>query len=272
MSRHHTGAMLCGLIKIELVGVTVPIQERDEARIYYRDSKKGSPLILLHEYFGTGESWNGQRHVLARGYRVIIPDLRGHGRSTTDRNYRLTVSKLADDTLALMDELEIRSAHLAGCSLGAIVALRIAQTAQERIDSLMLTGVPDITESGPQAYGADYAKQVFPKIEEALNQRHGSGDTAYARDMLLRNFEMDLKEKPADHFGAFQQAGSVDAPTLLISGQHDPVFSPQAAVNLSARMTNSSLAVLPDTGHLVHLEMPGLVTELMLDHLARSAR
>lgn len=250
----------------------VPVFEREPANIYYRDTRQGTPVILLHEYFGTGESWNGQRHVLARGYRVIVPDLRGHGRSTTVDQERLTVTGHADDILALLDSLEIRTAHFAGCSLGAIIALRMALNEPDRVESLVLTGVPDITQPGSQNYGADYAENVFPKIESTLSRLHGDKDPGYARHTLLRNFIHDLDDKPEDHSGAFRGADAVLASTLLISGELDSVFPPQAAVDLSARMKNSSLCVLPATGHLVHLEMPGLVTELMLDHLARSSK
>jgi 3-oxoadipate enol-lactonase len=247
----------------------VPALERKSANIYYRDTRNGDPVILLHEYFGTGESWNGQRHVLARGYRVITPDLRGHGRSMVSPDVRLTVSTHADDILAIMNSLEIKSAHVAGCSLGAIIAMRIAQSEPERVRSLVLTGVPDIEHPGSQSYGAEYAGNVFPKIETALSRLHGAGDFGYARQLLLRNFIDDLHEKPVDHAGTFQAADAIRAATLLISGELDGVFSPQSAIDLSRRMPAASVAVLPATGHLVHLEMPGLTTELMLDHLAR---
>ena len=102
-------------------------------QLFYRDSGQGQPLLLLHGFTGSGDDW---QHVFAEpiaGYRVIAPDLRGHGRSTNPSG----VFKFADvarDIFALLDQLGIDRVKAIGMSAGANTLLHMATQQPSRID------------------------------------------------------------------------------------------------------------------------------------------
>ncbi|MEX2425285.1 MAG: alpha/beta hydrolase [Thermomicrobiaceae bacterium] len=239
--------------------------------LYYRESGSGQfTVMLLHEYFGTGESWAGQRSWLGRHARVLTPDLPGHGRSVIDPDSRIRVAHAGSDLVRLLDSNAVERVHIVGCSLGAILGLWVASRYPERIASLTLSSIPDIHNPGAQAYAREYAGRVFPRIEASLDRVHGGGTPGYSRWLLLRNFELDLQDMPEDHATAYASAFSYRGRALIISGDNDPVFTPESAASMRRSMTDTALAVLPDTGHLVHQEMPGIFNQLLLEHLLSS--
>jgi pimeloyl-ACP methyl ester carboxylesterase len=94
-------------------------------KTYYEVTGTGQPLILLHGGLCTAESWDAQAPVLAEHYRVYVPERYGHGR-TRDIDGPITYENMAQHTIGFMEALGIDSAHLAGWSDGALVALLVA--------------------------------------------------------------------------------------------------------------------------------------------------
>lgn len=245
----------------------MPSISREFGRLYYRvNDDHPETVVLLHEYFGTGTSWNSQRSMLISRFRVITPDLRGHGRSPVTSG-RISVADIASDILAILDHHRITRAHLVGCSLGALAALTVARLTPGRVASLVVSSIPDGSHPDVWDYAHRYINEVFPRTEESLSRIHGGDDPAYARNVLLHNFEADLRERPGDLVEAIARGHEVDVPTLLVSGDKDPVFPPARAVELHHRMPNSQLAVIPGAQHLPHQEMPHLFNLLLTDHL-----
>jgi pimeloyl-ACP methyl ester carboxylesterase len=103
--------------------------EHDGARMWYSTYGSGSPVILLHGGLGHSGNWGHQVPALvSAGYRVLLIDSRGHGRSTRDaRPY--TYQLMASDVVAVMDALHLEKAYLVGWSDGACVALILAHKA-----------------------------------------------------------------------------------------------------------------------------------------------
>jgi pimeloyl-ACP methyl ester carboxylesterase len=111
-------------------------------RIRYVDAGKGPPVVLVHGFTGTIErSWinTGILPDLARDYRVIALDLRGHGRSGKPRDPR-AYDGLALDVIRLLDHLRIDRAHVVGYSLGGIIAIKLLTTHPHRFRSAVLGG------------------------------------------------------------------------------------------------------------------------------------
>ena len=107
--------------------------EHDGARIWYATYGSGPPVILLHGGLGHSGNWGYQVPALVRsGYRVVLKDSRGHGRSTRDAR-PFTYELMASDVSALMDALNIRKAGLVGWSDGACTALILASKAPARV-------------------------------------------------------------------------------------------------------------------------------------------
>jgi len=122
-------------------------------RIWYATFGRGEPVLLLHGGLANSKYWGNQVAVLARTYRVIVMDSRGHGRSTRDeRPYGYDL--MASDVLALMDFLKLPKAAIVGWSDGAILGLDIAIHHPERLTKLFAfaansdpSGVADIAQS-----------------------------------------------------------------------------------------------------------------------------
>jgi pimeloyl-ACP methyl ester carboxylesterase len=237
--------------------------------MYFRVSGAGrATVMLLHDYFGTHGSWTAQRTHLSRYFVVVTPDLRGHGRSVMSEGH-LSVSTMAEDVIATLDHLEVESAHLIGCSHGAVIALHAARMMRDRVDSIVVTSVPDIGDPNVVSYGKNYATAVFPRLEPEFNQMHGNREPGYTRDVLLASFEADLESPPQDHLDAVRLAGEIDCPALVLGGDRDPVMAPERALKLAQQIPSAHLGILPDTGHLAHQESPALYNEAVLDHLWR---
>jgi pimeloyl-ACP methyl ester carboxylesterase len=122
-------------------------------RVWYAEFGHGVPVILLHGGLANSAYWGNQVPALARRYRVIVMDSRGHGRSTrNEQPYGYDL--MASDVLALMDTLNIRKAAIVGWSDGAILGLDIAIHHPERLTKLFAfaansdpSGVADIDKS-----------------------------------------------------------------------------------------------------------------------------
>ena len=118
-----------------------------DAELYYEETGRGEPLLLVPGLSGRGSFWAGQVPDFARDFRVVVHDHRGTGRSTHSR-IRYSVEQMADDVLRLMDALGIEAAHLVGHSTGGAIGQVIALEHPRRLRSLVLSA----TWAGPDPY------------------------------------------------------------------------------------------------------------------------
>lgn len=104
-------------------------------KIFYLDEGQGETVVLLHGFGGSSDIWAGTpvADALAKKYRVVAPDLRGHGRSEKPRDPKLYGGELAADVLRLLDHLKVEKAHVVGYSMGAAVAGKLLVTHPERL-------------------------------------------------------------------------------------------------------------------------------------------
>lgn len=114
----------------------------DGVSIAWEARGEGPPVLLLHGFTMGGAMWDatGLPGLLAPRARLLIPDIRGHGRSDRPRDPALYGGALIGDALALLDAEGVGAAHLVGFSLGAEIALRLAAEAPGRAASLLLAG------------------------------------------------------------------------------------------------------------------------------------
>lgn len=104
--------------------------------ISYIDQGQGTALVLLHGYLETMEMWQGVLPELAKHFRVICPDMPGHGKSPAQENQ--TIESMGEAVISLMDELKIQNFNLAGHSMGGYVSLAMAEKHPERIIRIAL--------------------------------------------------------------------------------------------------------------------------------------
>lgn len=220
----------------------------NEIKLYYETEGSGDPLLLLHGGGGCQEHWvhagGGQ---LAGEYKLIKPDARGHGRSS---NPARTIShrQCADDMLALLDHLGIKSCRAIGLSMGGNILLHMATQQPERIDAMVLVSAtmyfPEqarrIMEQVPAA--ADWS----PDEWEAMRKRHKLGDDQIA---ALSEWQRSMKDSYDDMNFTPPLLSRITARTLIVFGDRDPLYPVEIAVAMYRAIPNSALWVVPNGGH-----------------------
>ena len=250
---------------VDVDGVTARVRIEGEA---------GAPVVVLvHGFSHSLESWDGWAADLAADYRVVRMDLPGHGLTGPDPLQRYSVPQTVDFLAGLMDALGIERAHLAGNSLGGLVAWRYASDNPERVTDLVLVspggfsingvaeepvpvpiGVSFFLTQAPEAmvaaataalYGdASRLDPAVPARVHALMRREGVGQA-----MVERLEVFTLPDPEAD-------LARVDVPVLLLWGERDAMVPFEHAARFEAALPNVRLVTYPDLGHVAQEEDP----------------
>jgi len=247
----------------------VPHVQVGDIELYYQEVGEGPPVLLVHHFFGTVESWTAVREPLRRHFRVISVDLRGHGRSSPSTQ-PMTLEQFVADVAALLRMLEISSPHLVGASIGAVICGRLAVSDALRARSLTMIGVPRLGQAPGRTQSIErFAEEVFPAVEEEYAHAHRMHGPEYARTVLLEHFKR-LNRGDVHHW--FDRLEQIDCPVLVLAGDNDWAFPPHSALELASRFQHSELCVLPRGGHLPHRAVPHITAPVLLDFLLRAER
>lgn len=246
----------------------------------------GPPLLLLHGTAASGHSWRDLIPLLAKQFRVIVPDLPGHGFSNAPPVIRLTLPRVAAATEALLSELNCEPALVVGHSAGAAILLHMALNKQ--IDPQGIVGINGAYLPFPGAAGAIfpslarllYLNPLAPRLFAAggrsrgrIERLIGSTGSTIGDDGI--DFYQQLITAPGHVSGALammaswdlqpleQTIGKIDRPLLLIAGDNDKAVSPDVSRQVARRTKYSKLVNLPGLGHLAHEERPEEVGTLI---------
>ena len=220
---------------------------------------EGEPLVLIHSGGMTGltEYEEQTEFFSSRNYKVIRPDLRGHGKSKGSiKNYFSHFAKDINDTL---NSLNIEQCHIAGVSLGGVAALLFTKEYPNKVNSLSFSGIfpiePDNWAELTRLEAENY-EQLFSNTEAVsfLNEIHGENDWK----LLLRSFNEDA-------FYPFDETGDVSNiknPTLCIVGEKE---NQEVSAALTYKKLNPkiNISILPFAGHLVHRDQPDLYSQTL---------
>ena len=224
------------------------VQLNNGTCLSFEDRGAGDPLFLLHAFTGTGRDWQlvFDFEALASRYRIIIPDARGHGLST-DPGERFTFQRCALDVLELADRLGIAAFQAAGMSLGAKTLLHVATAAPERVRKLVLvSGTPRFPEPTRDLLRRIAASPHSDEEWAQMRNKHPQGDACIER---LWSLPARFAEDERDLCFSPQQLHTIRASTLIVSGDRDPLYPVELAVELYRGIPNSYLYVVPNAGH-----------------------
>lgn len=242
----------------------------------------GPAVIMIHGLGGTSNTFTPLLDVFSDRYRVIRPDLKGSGRS--DFRGDLSMNGFMEDVLRLADALSIDEAHLVGHSMGTIICQHLAARHGDRVKSLVLLGAltepPDAARGPIRERAAQARAEGMAGIADAVCQ--ASLSTATKADLpvaLAAVRESLMRQSPGGYAAtceALSEANAADAgriaqPTLLITGEDDPVAPPTMARDLADRIQSCRLAVLPRCGHWPSFERAADVNREMRHFYARLA-
>jgi pimeloyl-ACP methyl ester carboxylesterase len=251
--------------------MSTPIQ------LQYSDEGGGMPIVLLHGFPLSSAIWHEQQRALTGLYRVITPDLRGHGKSIAPAGI-YTMDVLAGDVLALLDRLEVETCVLMGHSMGGYVALALYQMQPDRFTALGLISTQANADT-------DEARQGRAEtVERVLLSGQGSRTLA---DLMLPRLFSTAAEPDAELYEEVQKiimgtsvtaiVGSlkgmaarpdsmaaiaeIQKPVLVLNGDHDVTIPPERSEAMSAVIPLVTHIVIEDAGHLPMMEQPGATTE-----------
>lgn len=235
-----------------VAGAQTGYAEVNGIRLYYSKVGHGSPVVLLHGGLGNADYWGHQAKALAARHTVISVDSRGHGRSTRDaRPYGYDL--MADDVIALLDQLKIPRADFVGWSDGAILGLDLAMRHPQRVGKVFAYAANTQT-SGVKA-GVENNPTFAAYIERAGKE--------YTR------LSPTPKEYPAfveqiGHMWASQPNWSdadlakIKTPVLIVDGDHDEAIKREHTEYMAQAIPGAGLLILPNVSHFAFLQDPGL--------------
>jgi pimeloyl-ACP methyl ester carboxylesterase len=216
-------------------------------QMYYVSQGQGEPLLLLHGYTGSSGDWELFLPDFAKEYRLIIPDLRGHGRSTNPST-TFTFRQAALDVFALLDHLAIDRIRAIGMSGGGNTLLHMATQQPGRVTAMALVSAasyyPEQSRTIMRSHTADKLTDDEWRIQR---QRHQHGDEQIRA--LLRHGQAFADEYHDMNFIPPYLA-TITARTLIVSGDRDPLVPVHIAIELSNSIPHSYLCIVPNGGHL----------------------
>ncbi|MBZ7920800.1 alpha/beta hydrolase [Ensifer adhaerens] len=242
----------------------------------YVDRGEGPALLLLHGYSDSSRSFSLIAPFLA-GYRLIIPDLAGHGGSRAGPG--LTVADLAGDIDCLAARLGLRDIAIVGHSMGAMIAIALAARRPDLIGALgLLSGSlqPSLGEGNPTARAIRALKDPLRPDHPFFDTWHACSrpvDAAFLAQLRREAAEIPIRVWHAilDDLAAIDlnsDARQLRVPVLAISGSEDPLFDAGHRQQLAAMLASIRSITLEGHGHNPHWESPGLVAEHVLSFLS----
>jgi pimeloyl-ACP methyl ester carboxylesterase len=207
----------------------------------------GEPLLLLHGGTGIGADWAlvftaGD----PAGYDLIVPDLRGHGRSTNPSR-AFTFRQAAADVFAMLDRLGVPRVKAIGLSMGAKTLLHMATQQPDRIDAMVLVSATPYFPAPARAAMAQLSVDNFSDADWAAQRtRHVHGDeqirTLFDQMRALKDSYDDMAFTPP-------LLATITARTLIVHGDRDPLYPVELALEMYRAIPSSALWVVPNGGH-----------------------
>lgn len=217
------------------------------ARLHCEVRGAGKPLLLLHGGTGIGADWDHLFPEPPAGYSLIVPDLRGHGRSTNPQP-GFTIRQLADDMRELLDQLSIDQCDAIGMSLGAKTLLHLATSDVDRIKRMVLVSAAPFFPETARTLMSLATPDSYDKVQwDAMREKHAHGDeqilALWTQMHAFKDSYTDLNFTPP-------LLAQITASTFVVHGDSDPLYPVTMAMDIFQSIPNSQLWVIPGGGHV----------------------
>lgn len=249
----------------------MPHLSRDGAEIFHEVHGQGPALLLTHGYSSTSHMWKGQIEPFSKSHKLILWDMRGHGRSSSlDDPALYSEEHTVADMAALLDHVGAQNAIVGGLSLGGYMSLAFHLKHPERVRALL------IIDTGP-GFKKDDAR-------EAWNVRARATADRFERDGLERLKTSSIEQREAQHKSAkglalaargmlaqrdarvISSLPEIRVPSLVIVGAKDAPFL-NAADYMANKIPGAKKVVIADAGHGANLDQPDAFNGAVLDFL-----
>jgi len=255
--------------------------EHEGCSLHYQEYGQGEPLVLLHGLGSSSQDWELQVPELSRQYRVILMDIRGHGRSDKPRD-GYQIATFSADLLALLEHLQTGPVHFVGLSMGGMIGFQLAVDHPQLLKSLtIVNSAPEVKIKNfsdvrqfakrwllarlfsMQAIGKALGKNLFPNPEQAdLRHKIAKRWAQNEKRAYLASFSAIVG------WGVQEQLSRIQCPTLIITADRDytPVALKQAYTRL---IPDARLVVIDDSRHATPLDQPDAFNRTLLDFLGK---
>ncbi|RBH54891.1 MULTISPECIES: alpha/beta hydrolase [Pseudomonas] len=253
--------------------------EHEGCTLHYEEYGQGTPVLLIHGLGSSTLDWEMQIPALSAQHRVIVMDMRGHGRSDKPRQ-RYSIAGFSADVMALIEHLKLDPPHLVGLSMGGMISFQLAVDQPQMFKSLcVVNSAPEVKVRkpgdylqwakrwslarllGPKRIGKALSVMLFPKPEQAelrrkMTERWARND----KRAYLASFDAIVG------WGVQEQLSRIACPTLIVSADHDytPVALKESYVKL---IPDARLVVIADSRHATPLDQPQVFNQTLLEFL-----
>ncbi|MEG0861385.1 MAG: alpha/beta fold hydrolase [Pseudomonas sp.] len=262
-----------------------PAAERTPAGTSYLATGQGQPVVLIHGVGLNKEMWGGQIVGLACDYQVIAYDMLGHGQSPRPHPGS-GLPGYAEQLAELLDHLQLPQATIIGFSMGGLVARAFALHHPQRLAALailnsvfnrsaeqragVIARTAQAAEHGPDANAEAALARWFSREYQAANpaQIAALRQTLASNDPqgYLTTYELFATQ---DMYRA-DDLGSIQVPTLIATGEWDLGSTPDMTRQLARRIPGAQSVVLAEQRHMMPVESPRLVNQMLLDFLGHA--
>ncbi|HUJ76502.1 MAG TPA: alpha/beta fold hydrolase [bacterium] len=246
---------------------------RGGVQLYYEVHGAGPVVLLTHGFSATSQMWRGQVQPLSARHRLLLWDMRGHGRSDSPEDgAQYSEEATVADMAALLDAAEAPQAIVGGLSLGGYMSLAFARAYPHRVRALLIVDTgpgfkndaareewnehAEATAQALHANGLEHLKVLSPERATSTH-RSAAGLVHAARGMLTQRDARVIQSLP-----------NIRVPTLIIVGGDDKPFL-NASTYMAGKIPGAQLVVLPKAGHASNMDQPQAFNTCVTDFLAQ---
>ena len=257
----------------------MPYFDHDGCSLHYEEYGRGAPVLLVHGLGSSCQDWEYQIPALAAQYRVIVVDVRGHGRSDKPRE-RYSIPGFSADIEALLEHLQSGPVHLVGLSMGGMIGFELAVDQPQLLKSLtIVNSVPEVKIKrfgdfrqfakrwllarvfSMETIGKGLGKNLFPAPEQAeLRHKIARRWARNEKHAYLASFSAIVG------WGVQEKLSRIACPTLVVTADRDytPVALKEAYMQL---IPDARLVVMENSRHASPLDQPEAFNQILLNFL-----
>ncbi len=254
----------------------------DDAEIVYRVLGDGRPVVLLHPFPVTHEFWMPVAEALATRYRVVLPDLRGHGDSGIGQG-PATMEKHAADIARVMDDADVGQAWLVGVSIGGYALFEFWRKHRGRVAALglwntkaqadgaqaragRLQAANDVLDRGTEPFFESLIPRVLAKTTREMRPDLVDSALRMMRKLSAEDVAQ-VQRGMAARPDSVETLKTINVPTLLVTGEEDVITGVNEAELMRQHIPGSQLRVIPKAGHYSAWEQPEEAAKLLRQFL-----
>lgn len=254
--------------------------EQKPALQHYVRQGSGEPLVLVHGFLGGAPMWSAQIDCLSKHFDVIAPELCGYG-SNSGLKSDTSINGFANELLAQLSDIGVEQFHLLGHSMGGMIVQQMTANAPDRVKSLICFGtgpqgvLPDRFETIDASRKRFSSHGVASTVKQIASKWFIAGEQAKGYDLCCK-LGAGVSETTAlngltamETWDGRAALALIKQPTLVLWGDSDRSYGWEQTAALWNGIENSSLAVLPSSGHNAHMEKPEIFNAILEDFLPK---